>query len=106
MAKGVFEECFKVCNVGSERSSVHELTLQDAARMMWGVLNTHKLMEDFIYHEFQGHPQLATYALGHLFRNRLSPKNLDAVKGNVAKLQHEVKDVSVLANKLKAKQGV
>ena len=106
VAKGVFDECFKVRNVGSERSSVRELTIQDAARMMWGVLNTHKLMEEFIYHEFQGHPRLATYTLGHLFRNRLSPKSLDSVKGNVAKLQQEVKDVSVLANKLKTKHGV
>ena len=106
VAKGVFDECFKVRNVGSERSNVKELTLQDAARMMWGVLKCHQLMEDFIFQEFQGHPKLATYAIGHLFRNRLAPKSLETVKGQLAKMQRDIKDNTTLANKLKAKHGV
>ena len=100
----MFEECYKLRAVGSERTTVKELTLQDAARMMWGVLRTHQLMEELIYHEFQGHPKLATYSLGHLFRNRLTTKSLDVVKGQVAKLQREVKENSTAIAKLKAKQ--
>ena len=59
-----------------------------------------------MYHEFQGHPLLVTYTISHLFRNRLSPKSLDMVKGQVAKLQREIKDITSLAAKLKAKHGV
>jgi hypothetical protein len=74
--RGVLDECHKVRNVGAERSSTQEYSLRDAARMMWGTLKTHQLMEDFVAHEFQGHPKLTRYALGHLFRHRCSPKAL------------------------------
>jgi hypothetical protein len=69
VGRGVFDECYKARRGGAERSNTRELTIHDAARMFWGVLRTHKLLEDFVYHNFQGHPKLATYYIKHLFRN-------------------------------------
>jgi hypothetical protein len=51
----------------ARRSNTRKLTIHDAARMFWGVLRTHTLLEDFVYHDFQGHPKLATYSIEHLF---------------------------------------
>jgi hypothetical protein len=69
----MFEECYKARRRGAERSNTRELTIHDAARMFWGVLSTHKRLEDFVYPDFQGHPKLATYSIEHLFCHRLSP---------------------------------
>jgi hypothetical protein len=67
VVQGVLDECHKVRNVGAERSSAQEYSLKDAARMMWGALKTHQLTEEFVVHDFQGHPKLSRYALGNLF---------------------------------------
>jgi hypothetical protein len=93
--------------VSSERwSNVRELTIQDAARMMWGVLQTHVLMEHFLLHEFQGYPKLATYSISYLFRNRLSPRNLEGLSDKIDDFKGDVKGNSTTIGKLVKKHGV
>jgi hypothetical protein len=86
VGKGVFEEALKVRRVGGERSSTEKHTLQDAARMMWGALRCYQLMETYVLCGFQGHPQLAGYSIGHLFRNRVTPKHIEVVKTKVSSI--------------------
>ena len=73
IGRGVFNESYKVRNVGAERANVKTFSVEDAGRLLWGELRTHQLMEEFLYHKFMGHPKLAAYSIQHLFRNRLLP---------------------------------
>lgn len=97
VGRGVFDECFKLRNVGSERSNMKEFTVQDAARLMWGMVQTQDLMDEFIKYKFLGHPNLASYSINHLFRNRVTPNNISGMKGE---LQKVVSKVSALENTL------
>jgi hypothetical protein len=74
--------------------------------MFWGVLRTHKLLEDFVYHDFQGHPKLATYSIEHLFRNRPSPGVVEALRTKAAGMKKDLDSMTSLANKLKTKVGL
>lgn len=90
VGRGVLDECYKLRHVGSERSNMKEFTIQDAARLMWGMLQTHNLMEEFLKYKFLGHPNLSSYSINHLFRNRVTPSSLGTVKGEVQKLVSRV----------------
>lgn len=99
VGRGVFDECYKLRNVGSERSNMKEFTVQDGARLMWGMIQTHQLMEEFVKHKFLGHPKLSSYSINHLFRNRVTPHGLATVKGDVSKLTSRVSTVESTTNK-------
>jgi hypothetical protein len=106
VGRGVFDECYKACWGGAERSNTRELAIHDAARMFWGVLRTHTLLEDFVYHDFQGHPKLATYLIEHLFRNRLSPGVVEGLRTKVVGMKKDLDLTISRANKLKTKVGL
>jgi hypothetical protein len=106
VGRGVFEEALKVRTVGGERSSTEKHTIQDAARMMWGALRCYKIMEKFVLCDFQGHPQLAGYSIGHLFRNRVTLKHVDLMKAKVMGVRKDLDATTSLTNKLKAKHGL
>jgi len=99
VVKGLFNELYKVRNAGSVRSNIKKLTIKDASRMMWGALQCHKLMSDFVSHKFVGHPLLASYSLTYLFRNRLTPKHTEAMKGKLEKLQRDLNSLTSKVNK-------
>jgi hypothetical protein len=90
VGKGVLKEALKVCTVGGKRLSTETHTVQDAARMMWGALRCYKLMETFVLCDFQGHPQLAGYSIGHLFRDRVTMKHVDVVKTKVTAMRKDL----------------
>lgn len=96
---GLFVELYKVRNVGATRSNIKKLTIRDASRMMWGALQCHKLMSDFVSHKFVGHPKLASYSLTYLFRNRLTTKHTEALKGKLDKLQRDVNSLTSKVHK-------
>jgi hypothetical protein len=106
VGKGVFEEALKVRTVGGERSSTEKHTIQDAARMMWGALRCYKLLETFVLCDFQGHPQLVGYSIGHLFRNRVTTKHIEVVKTKMMGIRKDLDSTTSLANKLQKKHGV
>jgi hypothetical protein len=106
VGKGVLEEALKVRTVGGERSTTDKHTIQDAARMMWGALRCYKLMETFVLCDFEGHPQLAGYSIGHLFRNRVTMKHLDGLKTKITAIKTDLSATQGLAQKLKAKHGI
>ena len=87
--KELLLELFKVRGVGALRSNLKLVPIDDAARMMWGVLRCHQLMREFISHKFMGHPLLSGYSLNHLFRHRLTPKNLNPLTAKVEVIQRE-----------------
>jgi hypothetical protein len=91
---------------GTKRSNTRELTIHEAARMFWGVLRTHTLLEDFVYHDFQGHPKLATYSIEHLFRDRLSRRVVEGLRTKVAGTKKDLDSTISLVNKLKTKAGL
>jgi hypothetical protein len=97
---------YKARRGGAERSNTRELTIHDAARMFWGVLRTHTLLEAFIYHDFQGHPKLASYSIEHLFRNRLSPGVVEGLRTKGVGMKKDLDPTTSLANKLKTKVGL
>jgi hypothetical protein len=97
----VLDECHKVRLIGADRTSTKEHSLQDAARMMWGVLITHKLMEELIASDFQEHPWLA-----HLFRHRISPNEMKLLETKVAKVTKSHEATAALTEKLKKKHGL
>ena len=96
-------ELYKIRSVGAHRSSLKKVTLDDASRMMWGVLKFHQLMNELVSHKFVGHPLLSGYSLNHLFRNRLTPRSLDPVKGKIEVLQREGSTFQANLNKKKDK---
>jgi hypothetical protein len=106
IGRGVLNECHKVRLIGAERTSTKEHSLQDAARMMWGALKTHKLMEELIASDFQGHPRLAAYSLGHLFRHWISPNEMKSLETKVAKVTKSHEATVALTEKLKKKHGL
>jgi hypothetical protein len=106
VVRGVFDECMQVRGVGAERSSIDDFTLKDAGRMLWAALKCHKLMDDFVAANFQGHPTLAGYSIQYLFKHRLTPKDMESVAGGVASLKTEVKGLQATQQKLKTKIGV
>jgi hypothetical protein len=106
VGRGVFDACYKAWRGGAKRSNTRELTIHDAARMFWGVLRTHTLLEDLVYHDFQGHPKLATYLIEHLFQNRLSPGVVEGLRTMVAGMKKDLDSTTSLANKLKTKAGI
>jgi hypothetical protein len=106
VVRGVFDECMQVRGVGAERSSIDEFTLKDAGRMLWAALKCHKLMDDFVAANFQGHPTLAGYSIQYLFKHRLTPKDMEAVSGGVSSLKTEVKGLQATQQKLKTKVGL
>ena len=63
-------------------------------------------METFVLCDFQGHPQLAGYSRGHLFRNRVTMKHIEGVKVKMTVLCKDADATQSLAQKLKAKHGV
>jgi hypothetical protein len=73
--------------------------------MLWAALKCHKLMDDFVSANFQGHPTLAGYSFQYLFKHRLTPKDMELVAGGVASLKTEVKGLQATQQKLKTKSG-
>ncbi|CAJ1954081.1 unnamed protein product [Cylindrotheca closterium] len=103
VVKGLFTELHRIQSAGAARKNLGKLTVEDAGRMMWSVLRCHRLMDDFISHKFLGHPKLSGYSLSHLFRHRLTPKNLEPIKGQVEQLKRELAAVNVKLTKKKDK---
>eukprot|EP00980_Cylindrotheca_fusiformis_P017745 scaffold5590_cov75-Cylindrotheca_fusiformis.AAC.1 len=105
VVRGVFMELHSVRNVGAERSNISSLNVQDAGRMLWGILQSHHLMDEIISMRFKGHPKLASYSIDHLFGNRLTPVALEAVNEKISKLESSHKAMSSLVGKLGPKKA-
>lgn len=82
VVKGVLQKRHAVRAV--ERSSLREVTIEDASRMTWGVLRIPP-------HARFGGSTLAWASkdVYFLFQNRLTTKNLDAVEVKVNKIQKD-----------------
>lgn len=106
VVRGVFDECMKVRSVGAERSSVDKYTIKDASRTLWAALRCHKLMNEFVDSNFQGHPTLAGYSIQYLFKHRLTPRDLSALTTKVDAMRTEVKGVQAAQSKIKTKVGI
>jgi hypothetical protein len=83
VVRGVFDECMQVQGVGAERSFIDKFTLKDAGRMLWAALKCHKLMDDFVVADFQGHPTLVGYSIQYLFKHWLTPKDMEQLPGEL-----------------------
>lgn len=101
--KGLLLELHKVRGVGALRSTLRQVSIDDAARMMWGVLKCHQLMRELIGHKFMGHPLLSGYSWNHLFRHRLTPKSLGPITRKIEVLQREVSTFNTKLSKKKDK---
>jgi len=108
---GLFRELHMVRVNGATRTSLKELTIRDAARMMWSVLRCHKLMDEFVVNKFVGHPRLSGYSLSYLFRHRLTTKHLktfstkvEDVKGKLEKSQRDLNQLSTRVNSIKKRE--
>lgn len=101
IVKGLFEELYKVRRIGAERSSISTLTLHDGARLMWGVLQCHRLMDDFLAHQIKGHPLLVQHSLNHVMRNRISQSDFDRLQQRVKLLEDETKSLSSQLTRIK-----
>jgi hypothetical protein len=106
IGRGVLDECHKVRLIGAKRTSTKEHSLQDAFRMMGWALKTHQLMSELIASDFQGHPRLAAYSLGHLFWHRISPNDIKSLETKVSKVTKNQDATAALTQKLKKKHGV
>jgi hypothetical protein len=106
VGKGVLEEALKVRTVGGKWSSTETHTVQDAAQMMLGALRGYKLMETFVLCDFQGHPQLTGYSIGHMFRNRVRMKHVEGIKAKMTAIQKDFDVTQSLAQRLWTKHGI
>mmetsp|Transcript_17390 Transcript_17390/g.42583 ORF Transcript_17390/g.42583 Transcript_17390/m.42583 type:complete len:201 (-) Transcript_17390:34-636(-) len=100
--KGLFRELHTVRSVGSIRSSLKEMTVDDAARTMWAVLQSYKLMNKFVAKGFLGHPRLSAYYTNHLFRHRLTKRSLDPLEKQVAEIRRELSSLRTGSNNKRA----
>ena len=96
VVKGLLTECYNVRSDGANRSSMQTFTVEDGARILWGLLRSHSLMEEFsrTLTGSETHPKLASYVLQHLFRNRVTPKQFDDHTGSLAQLKSTVAKLS------------
>jgi hypothetical protein len=100
--KGVFTELHKIRVVAADRtSSTHNH--KDAARSLWLALQSQRLMGEFITLKFTGHPKLSPYSINHLFRHRVSLKMVESVTTKVNKAENDLRSVTALQQKMKAK---
>jgi hypothetical protein len=106
VGKGVLEEALKVCTVGGKWSSTKTHTIQDTAQMMWGAVCCYKLMETFVLCNFQGHPQLAGYSIGHLFWNRVTLKHVEGVELKMTAIRKDLDATQHLTQKHELKHGI
>ncbi|CAJ1934826.1 unnamed protein product [Cylindrotheca closterium] len=88
--KAVFVELHRVRSMGLMRPSLKKLSIHDAAKMMWGILRCHKLMNEFNSHKFLGHPKPLIFSLNHLSRLKVSLKDLQPMKQQADQLQLEM----------------
>jgi hypothetical protein len=105
IAKGTFTELYKVRVVAADRTAaVHNH--KDAARSFWVALHTQKLMAEFIELKFTGHPKLSPYSINHLFRHRVPPKTVESLGAKISKVENDLRSVTALQGKMKAKYPV
>jgi hypothetical protein len=106
VGKGVYDELHKVRCIGAERTTVIKLDGKDEARLLWGALLCHKMMEEFIACSFVGHPKLAKYSIQHLFKNRVKQKDLSTINKDLDKVKNELKGLTTTQQKLVRKAGI
>jgi hypothetical protein len=106
VAKGVFDELHKARCIGAERDSVDEMGELDEARMLWGALLCHKMIEEFILCSFVGHPRLTQYSIQHLFKNRVKQNEMTLIKKDVVAIKSDVKGIQTKTTKLLTKAGL
>jgi hypothetical protein len=105
IAKGVLTELHKIRVVAADRTSASH-NHKDAARSLWVALQTQRLMGEFIALKFTGHPKLSPYSINHLFRHRVSLKAVDTMTNKFTKVENDLRSVTALQNKFKAKYPV
>jgi hypothetical protein len=105
IVKGVYTELHKIRVMAADRTSATH-NHKDAARSLWVALQTQRLMAEFISLKFVGHPKLSPYSINHLFRHRVPLKLVETVASKVAKVENDVRSITVLQNKMKAKYPV
>ena len=102
---GVFMELYKIRVMAADRTSaVHGH--KDAARSVWVALQTQRLMSEFIALKFVGHPKLSPYSINHLFRHRVPMKMVETITTKVTKVENDLRSVTALQQKMKAKYPV
>ena len=102
IAKGVLTELHKIRVVAADRTSASH-NHKDAARSLWVALQTQRVMGEFIALKFTGQLKLSPYSINHLFRHRVSLKAVDTMTKQCAKVENELRAVTALQNKFKAK---
>jgi hypothetical protein len=105
ICKGVFTELHKLRMVAADRTSSQH-NHKDAARSIWVALQTQQLMSEFLTLKFTGHPKLSPYSINHLFRHLVSLKAVEALSTKVTKVENDLRGVTALQNKMKAKYPV
>jgi hypothetical protein len=105
IVKGVFTELHKIRVIAADRTSATHNN-KDAARSLWVVLQTQRLMADFITLKFVGHPKLSPCSVNHLFHHGAPLKMVETVASRAAKVENDVRSIAVLQNKMKAKYPV
>jgi hypothetical protein len=105
IAKGVLTELHKIRVVAADRTSASH-NHKDAARSLWVALQTQRLMGEFIALKFTGHPKLSPCSIDHLFRHRVSLKAVDTMTNKFTKVENDLRSVTALQNKFKAKYPV
>jgi hypothetical protein len=107
IVKGVFAELHKIRVIAADRTSATH-NHKDAARSLWvAALQTQRLMAaEFITLKFVGQPKLSLCSVNHLFCHRVPLKMVETVASRVAKVENDVRSITVLQNKMKAKHPV
>jgi hypothetical protein len=100
--KGVFTELHKIRVVAADRTSATH-NHEDAARSLWVALQTQRLMGEFITLKFTGHAKLSPHSIDHLFRHRVSLEMVETVTTKVNKAENDLRSVTALQQKMKAK---
>jgi hypothetical protein len=105
IVKGVFSELHKIRVMAADRTSATH-NPKDASRSLWVALQTQRLMGEFIALKFVGHPKLSPCSINHLFWHRVPLKMVETVLSKVTKIENDVRSITALQGKMKAKHPV
>jgi hypothetical protein len=88
--KKVFEELRRV-RAGAANATTEVLASSKCATILWALIQSHRVMKDFLDSRFRNHPSIAPVIVLHVFKTRVTrvahANSYKRLEGRVAKLE-------------------
>lgn len=95
----------ELCNVRRPGAAINSAASESVGTTWWYVLQTHRLMDEFVAADIRRHPSLIPVFTTHLDRNRVTLTTHAALADKVQKMAAAVASVTTSVNKLNGARG-